>query len=93
MDGVVGLRAGRRRVAAAAFLRAARAGDAKSVLRAANALVHPRAGRRTSYRPFRRDTDALDPDYTAAAWEWISATTAARAVDAAPVTGRPARGG
>lgn len=74
-----GLRAGRRRQAATAFLRAARAGDAKSLLRAVNALVHPQAGRRTSFRPFRPDADPLDAAYTARAQEWISQTTAARA--------------
>lgn len=88
-----GLRAGRRRQAAMSFLRAASADDPKSILRAVNALVHPQAGRRTSYRPFHRDADALDAAYTARAWEWIGQTSAARAAEDISLTARPGRGG
>jgi glycosyltransferase involved in cell wall biosynthesis len=48
------LRAGRRGAALRAYLRAAREGDPKSLVRAAIGLLHPAVGRRIYYRPFWR---------------------------------------
>jgi glycosyltransferase involved in cell wall biosynthesis len=48
------LRAGRRGAALRAYLRAARGGDPKSLVRAAIGLLHPAVGRRIYYRPFLR---------------------------------------
>jgi glycosyltransferase involved in cell wall biosynthesis len=48
------LRAGRRRASLRAYLRAARRGDPKSLVRAAIGLLHPAVGRRVYYRPFLR---------------------------------------
>ncbi len=65
------LRAGQRRTASCAFMRAARHGNYFSVLRAANALVHPRAGKRLFYRPFSADDDAPDPVWSREARDWL----------------------
>jgi glycosyltransferase involved in cell wall biosynthesis len=48
------LRAGRRGASVRAYARAARAGDPKSLVRAAIGLLHPAVGRRVYYRPFVR---------------------------------------
>jgi glycosyltransferase involved in cell wall biosynthesis len=48
------LRAGRRGAALRAYLRAARGGDPKSLLRATIGLLHPAVGRRIYFRPFWR---------------------------------------
>jgi glycosyltransferase involved in cell wall biosynthesis len=46
------LRAGRRGASVRAYVRAARGGDPKSLVRAAIGLLHPAVGRRVYYRPF-----------------------------------------
>jgi glycosyltransferase involved in cell wall biosynthesis len=46
------LRAGRRGTSLRAYVRAARGGDPKSLVRAAISLLHPAVGRRVYYRPF-----------------------------------------
>jgi glycosyltransferase involved in cell wall biosynthesis len=48
------LRAGRRGAALRAYLRAARGGDPKSLVRAAIGLLHPAVGRRIYFRPLWR---------------------------------------
>ena len=48
------LRAGRRGPALRAYVRAARGGDPRSLIRAAIGLLHPAVGRRVYYRPFLR---------------------------------------
>ena len=63
------LRAGRRRAALRAYAHAARAGDLRSVVRAAIALLHPAAGRRVYYRPFLQR--GQDEGWLAEARSWL----------------------
>jgi glycosyltransferase involved in cell wall biosynthesis len=65
------LRGGARGPAAAAFARAARAGDRLSLLRAVNALVVPRPGERLSHRPLRADRDVADRAWRDRADAWL----------------------
>lgn len=65
------LRAGQRRTASRAFMAAARHGNRSSALRAVNALLHPRAGKRLFYRPFSTDDDRPDPVWTREARDWL----------------------
>ncbi len=67
------LRAGRRGQAAAAYLRAARAGGRGHTLRALNALLLPGAASRTTFHPFRRDAQVPDTAWAAAADRWLAA--------------------
>jgi hypothetical protein len=68
-NGWAALRAGRRRAAARSYLRAGREGDRASYVRAAVALVHPLAGRRTVFRPWNRP----DPTEVQEALAWLHA--------------------
>jgi glycosyltransferase involved in cell wall biosynthesis len=71
------LRSGARWQAARSFGRAVRAGDRRSVVRAANALLVPGAGRRITYHPLRRDGDVRDRDYKSRADVWLAPLRAA----------------
>ena len=84
------LRAGRRRAAAAAYLRAAAAGDRRAPALAAGALVVPGAGRRLFHRPGRGDTRA--DDWSRRAQAWIDAVTPA-ALDGRDAPDAPAAPG
>jgi glycosyltransferase involved in cell wall biosynthesis len=63
------LRAGRRGASLRAYLRAARGGDTRSLVRAAIGLVHPAVGRRVYYRPFLRH--GQDEAWLAEARNWL----------------------
>ena len=63
------LRAGRRGAALRAYLRAARGGDPKSLVRAAVGLLHPAVGRRLYYRPFWRH--GQDEAWLSEARSWL----------------------
>jgi glycosyltransferase involved in cell wall biosynthesis len=63
------LRAGRRGASLRAYLRAARAGNPRSLVRAAIGLLHPAVGRRVYYRPFLRR--GQDEAWLAEARSWL----------------------
>jgi glycosyltransferase involved in cell wall biosynthesis len=63
------LRAGRRGPSVRAYVRAARGGDPKSLVRAAIGLLHPAVGRRVYYRPFLRR--GQDEAWLAEARSWL----------------------
>ena len=63
------LRAGRRGASLRAYLRAARGGDPRSLVRAAIGLLHPAVGRRVYYRPFLRH--GQDEAWLAEARSWL----------------------
>jgi glycosyltransferase involved in cell wall biosynthesis len=63
------LRAGRRGASLRAYLRAAKGGDPRSLVRAAIGLLHPAVGRRIYYRPFLRH--GQDEAWLAEARSWL----------------------
>jgi glycosyltransferase involved in cell wall biosynthesis len=63
------LRAGRRGASLRAYVRAARGGDRRSLVRAAIGLLHPAVGRRIYYRPFLRQ--GQDEAWLAEARSWL----------------------
>jgi glycosyltransferase involved in cell wall biosynthesis len=63
------LRAGRRGASLRAYLRAAKGGDPRSLVRAAIGLLHPAVGRRVYYRPFLRH--GQDEAWLAEARSWL----------------------
>jgi glycosyltransferase involved in cell wall biosynthesis len=63
------LRAGRRGASLRAYLRAAKGGDPRSLVRAAVGLLHPAVGRRIYYRPFLRH--GQDEAWLAEARSWL----------------------
>jgi glycosyltransferase involved in cell wall biosynthesis len=63
------LRAGRRSASVHAYLRAAKGGDPRSLVRAAIGLLHPAVGRRVYYRPFLQR--GQDEAWLAEARSWL----------------------